>query len=274
MKLQEAFDQCMQSKWKGTAGETTAQINGDCALEFFGDSPLKRINTRGLDQYVQWLTATKGNGPATVNRKLAALSGIMRHAFQRQELTSLPHFPYQREPQGRLRWLTEGEEADMLAAMEDLELWDHAICLEVLIDTGLRPSELWALKNEDVVAGALMIRKSKNGLVRCVPMTKRVTFHFENRVTADKQEHPFPYNNAWMNYGWNRAKEANGFSDDKEFVVYALRHTCASRLLQRNVALPVVQGWLGHTNPAQTMRYAHLSQANYQQAMTVLEKQP
>lgn len=273
MKLQEAFDQCLQTQWRGTPGEVTATINAQSAIAFFGGgSSLKSLTPRLIEKYTLWLI-DKGLSPSTVNRKLAALSKILRYAVNMRELTTMPHIAYQREPQGRLRWLTEEEEGRVTRAFRDRLLESHAVVTEMLIDTGLRPSELWRLTAKDYSAGAVLVTGTKNGVTRCIPLTRRCTLHVERRLSVVMAGEPlFPYDNAWMNYGWNIVKQSIGLADDKEFVVYALRHTCASRLLQRNVPLHVVQGWLGHKNPQQTMRYAHLSLANYQQAMTVLEK--
>lgn len=272
MKLQDALDQCMQSQWKGTPGETTAQINADAAVAFFGGaSSLKSLTPKRIERYTLHLV-DKGNAPGTINRKLAALSKILRYAVDNRDLALMPKIRYQREPQGRMRWLTEQEEQNMLNGLR-VRLWEpHAVVVEMLIDTGLRPSELWRVTTKDYRAGTLFITGTKNGVTRMIPLTRRCTLHVEKRLDENMSDRPlFPYHNAWMNYGWNTVKRAIGLANDKEFVVYALRHTCASRLLQRNVALHVVQGWLGHTNPAQTMRYAHLSLANYQQAVKVLE---
>jgi integrase len=272
MKLQDAFDQYLRLEWRGTRGEETATINGQAALDFFGGtSSLTSIKTPLIDRYVLRLADT-GNKPATINRKLAALSKILRFGHRRGELATMPYIPYQREPKGRLRWLTEQEERDVLNAFR-ARLWEpHAVVTEMLIDTGLRPSELWRLTSKDYKAGALFITGTKNGVTRIIPLTRRCTLHVEKRLCENMSDRKlFPYDNAWMNYGWNIVKRSIGLGADTEFVVYALRHTCASRLLQRNIALHVVQGWLGHTNPQQTMRYAHLSLANYQQAMKVLE---
>jgi site-specific recombinase XerD len=64
-----------------------------------------------------------------------------------------------------------------------------------------------------------------------------------------------------------------GLGEDNQFVPHALRHTCASRLVQRGVPLKVVQEWLGHKTILTTMRYAHLAQSNLMSAMQVLEDQ-
>lgn len=70
---------------------------------------------------------------------------------------------------------------------------------------------------------------------------------------------------------WNRLRSQMKLNTDKQFVVYALRHTCASRLIQKGVSLRVVGDWLGHKSLTVTMRYAHLSPTNLTDAAKVLE---
>ena len=53
---------------------------------------------------------------------------------------------------------------------------------------------------------------------------------------------------------------------------HALRHTCASRLIQRGVGVALVQSVLGHKTLSMTMRYAHLAPTNLTDAMKVLEQ--
>ena len=62
-----------------------------------------------------------------------------------------------------------------------------------------------------------------------------------------------------------------GLAEDDGFVPHALRHTWASRLIQRGVSLRVVQEWLGHKTITVTMRYAHLSPKSLLAAVSVLE---
>ncbi len=58
---------------------------------------------------------------------------------------------------------------------------------------------------------------------------------------------------------------------DDQFIPHCLRHTCASRLVQRGVPILVVQQWLGHKTIQMTMRYAHLCPTNLEEAVKVLE---
>lgn len=51
---------------------------------------------------------------------------------------------------------------------------------------------------------------------------------------------------------------------------HLLRHTCASRLVQRGVDLYVVQKWMAHKNIQTTQRYAKLHPRNLQSAANIL----
>ena len=58
---------------------------------------------------------------------------------------------------------------------------------------------------------------------------------------------------------------------DKEFVIHALRHTCASRLVNKGIDLYVVKEWLGHSSIQVTEKYAHLSPKKLAHAAYALE---
>jgi len=66
-------------------------------------------------------------------------------------------------------------------------------------------------------------------------------------------------------------KTVMNLEHDEQFIPHCLRHTCASRLVQRGVPIMVVQEWLGHKTIQMTMRYAHLCPTNLEAAVKVLE---
>jgi site-specific recombinase XerD len=66
-------------------------------------------------------------------------------------------------------------------------------------------------------------------------------------------------------------REHLGLDRDEQFVIHALRHTFASRLVQRGVELATVSKLLGHRSLLTTMRYAHLAPHNLQAAVEVLD---
>jgi integrase len=70
---------------------------------------------------------------------------------------------------------------------------------------------------------------------------------------------------------WAWAREQMGMKDDFEFIIHALRHTCASRLVNAGMDLYVVKEWLGHSSIQVTERYAHLNPVKLVHAATMLE---
>jgi integrase len=267
MTLTEAYHECLLTVWKGTGGEDAAMGNSQSAINFFGGaSSLESITNARIKQYVKSLKSA-GKAPATINRKLSALSSILRVAYENGDLAKFPHFHgWQQEPGGRLRWLSEEEETKLVNFFIDHGMMDHLNAMAVLIDTGLRPSELWRVELAHITGNVLMVAKTKTGRPRCVPLTRRALL-----ILTSRGARPFPRDNQWMERGWDKAKRALGLAADKEFLVYTLRHTCASRLLQRGTPLATLSQWLGHASLKTTMRYAHLSVSNLQQAMQVLE---
>ena len=115
------------------------------------------------------------------------------------------------------------------------------------------------------------IFENKTDHPRSLPMTKRVrSILFARTVTRMK---PFPFEGRWLDYVWTRIRNTMGFANDPQFVPYACRHTCATRLLQRGFSLPELQKWLGHKSLTMTMRYAHLSPTALLKGAELLEQQ-
>ena len=271
--LRTAFDTCYEKVWaKGKNAEGSAR-NGEAAIDFFGaDTLLDAITTERVDAWITRLQQI-GNGNATVNRKLAALSKLMSFAQRRNKMRTKPFFERQAEAKGRIRFLTQEEETQLLALLSRRGKDCHAEVVCVLVDTGMRPSELYRLEGRDcnMEQGVLTIWLAKNGESRSVPMTQRVKDILSRRMEGIKTGPLFPHSNAWLREAWDRAKAEMGLSKDKQFVPYALRHTFASRLSQRRVPLRSVQMLMGHKTISMTVRYEHLNPETLAEAIKVLE---
>jgi integrase len=279
--LRDALDKTLSlSKpdgWRDAKGKDILVLNAVDALKFMGETlTLDRINRDLINAWTQSLEA-RGNSNATINRKVSALSKLLKVAIEHDGLASMPKKPRMRkESVGRIRQITDREEQTLLDTFNRLGMPDHADAVTLLIDTGVRCSELWNVRSEDVdlkhkvllVYGVEGLG-TKNGKYRSVPMTKRVLDIMKRRSNMPM---PFPYDNPWMRHAWDRVRGMMGLSDDPNFVPHVCRHSCASRLVKAGVSLPVVQQWMGHSTIQTTMKYAHLMPVDLLNAAAALER--
>ena len=280
--VDRAFDRYYRgTKWEIKTWQTMRRVMGDIGP----DTPLSRINSDTLDSYVSRLRSQNKSG-STINSRLAVLSKVLRFAHDRGAVDKMPRIERESVHNLRLRWLSPDEEAKVLKLLRGYGKEDVAETVEALIDTGMRQSELFALSPADVdlEAGTLTIwqtrhgssktvyKRTKNGEMRTIYMTQRVRKILERRVqSASPEGLLFPGDIYWLRHAWDRARAAMGLMGDPNFVPYICRHTCASRLVQRGVPIPVIQKWMGHKTIQITMRYANVAPENLRAAADTLD---
>lgn len=264
--IEKAIKTTHDIAWAGRAWEVNAMRNANAFAKHFGARcPLDHVNTEGLDRWASALAA-EGKSNATINRHMAAASKLFSVAHERGGVAGKPKFPRRREGQGRVRFLTDAEERALTGLLRTWGKDVEADFIVLLVDTGLRMGEALRLTQRDVHDGMLHVWETKNGEPRSVPMTARV------RAIVESRGLPLAVTRFGFRATWDRARAHLGLAEDGQFVPHALRHTCASRLIQRGVGLRVVQQWLGHKAIQVTMRYAHLAPRDLINAAKVLEE--
>lgn len=273
--LQQALEKTDVISWVGKLSGGKLRRNGEQVVEIMGPAtPLTRITTESIDALVATLQQ-KGDANGTINRKLAALSRMLTVAQQRGKLDRLPHIQRRDEAECRIRFLSQEEEVMVLGILKSWGKTDHADAVMVLLDTGMRPSELWRMEGRDFDERVINIWRTKNANPRSIPMTRRVReILTRHRAVISSNGRLFPYTNWWLGNAWDKVKAHMALSHDAQFIPYALRHTCLSRLVQRGAPLKAVQEWAGHTIITTTMRYAHLSPTSLLDVVGVLEMNP
>ncbi len=270
--LGHAVDKTMALVWKGSASEQSAVKNATLMMAYFGkNTQIKEIDTDWVDRWVGSLEKL-GNSGGTINRKLACLSKVLSVAIERGALEKKPRLDRKTEAEGRIRWISIEEEKTILGLLAQWEKHDHKDFMVLLLDTGCRPGEGYRLTSRDIdlTTGLVSFWETKNGKPRSIPMTLRVREILQRR--SENSVRPFPFNDGWMRNQWDRVKAKLGFTEDTQFVPYCLRHTCASRLVQRGVPLAVIQKWMGHKTIQITLRYAHLAPADLLAGARALEQ--
>lgn len=256
--LQDAHDLTWRLYWKGDKGKGCHEVTINCVFRSIPSQTLLTDITPAmvLEAIEEW--EDEGNSGSTVNRKVSHISKMLSTAVEQGWLKAAPKLPRRKPGKHRIRWMSEQEELKVLNACTALGLHDLRDFIVVAVDTGFRRSELLGLVPNDFVNGMVHLHAghTKSDKARAVPATKRVSAILEQRMD---QRRLFEMNFYTLRAHWLALKSHLGMEDDTQFVVHMLRHTCASRMVQRGVNLAVVQQWMGHSNIATTLRYAHLA---------------
>lgn len=273
-------DAVYQRVWAGTKSEQTSMTNSLCVINFFGpDNSFANIKTEDIDRFIS-SQQEKKNESSTINRKLAALSKMLHFACDRNWIARVPKIEKFKEDEHRLRWLTEEEETKLVASLREIGKHEAADLVVFLIDTGARVGEALKLKWKDVdmERGKVTFWDTKNSKPRTIPVTKAVLNLLVRKQSAYPQGlsfrdfYVFPISQSSFNHIWLVVKASMGLLNDDQFVPHALRHTCASRMVQRGVPLLSIKEFLGHKSLYVTIRYAHLASKQLEEAIKVLEK--
>jgi len=223
-----------------------------------------------LDELIAALRK-RGNSNATINRKMAALSKLLRKAYKMGDIHSLPEFRRQKEKSGRIRFLERDEEERLFSAIRARD--ENAYRLAVfLVDTGCRLGEALGLIWNDIQESRVSFWITKSGRSRTIPLTARARQMLVPQGDGPRGKGPFVMlTQPQFRAIWNDAKVEVGLGSDDQVVPHILRHTCASRLVQGGIDIRRVQMWLGHQTLSMTMRYAHLATHDLDGCVTVLE---
>lgn len=128
--------------------------------------------------------------------------------------------------------------------------------------TGCRVSEANSLLWKDIELGKIHLWDTKGGPnnARTIPMNgfQGNLIRFGERTGRDKSmPGPFTdFTNNRVSYLWSKLRSLVYMAPETS--PHTLRHTCASRMVQKGVPLAVIKEWMGHSDIKMTMRYAHI----------------
>lgn len=261
--------------------DTTGKAPAGLQIEDL-DSPL-------IGAFLDYLESQRGASVSTRNARLAAIRSLFRFAAPRypdhlgliQRVLAMPNKRGDRE---LVTFLTLPEIEATLAS-PDRATWtgrrDHALLL-VAIQTGLRVSELTALRQEDVQlgAGANVRCLGKGRKERCTPLTAQ-TVAVLRVWLKERVGHPgaplFPgpsgaplgrdaVRRIVARHTVTAARSCPSLAT-KRVTPHTMRHTTAMQLLQAGVDTSVIALWLGHETVQTTHIYLHADLALKERAI-------
>jgi integrase len=259
--------------------------NCDTLLRFFRGCWLDEITSGMVEDFKlarageERKNAKDGSmvAPATVNRALTTLKKLFHHAEKCGYGLVNPTrgVEFLNEGPGRMRVVGFEEELAYFAKASQ-PLKDIA---QVILDTGLRPEEVFRIRVENLDFAERTIfnpfGKTK-AACRKVTMTSDVIELMKRRTKNVKGAFVFPSKGnsdgpiASVRKAHDAAVEKAGIKE--HFRLYDLRHTFATRAVAAGVDLPTLSAILGHTSIQMTMRYAHPAEEQKRFAAAKFEK--
>jgi len=250
---------------------------------------LENLNATFIGAFLDSLEHDRSNGVRTRNLRMAVIRSFFRYAALEnpqhsgliQRVLAIPSKRHER----RLVGFLARAEIDALLTMPNRDSWrgrrDHALLL-LAVQTGLRLSEITALRQQDVVLGrAAHVRcVGKGRKERCTPIVKSTA-----AVLAEWIREQGPGSTQIL---FPNAQGGRLSSDAVQCLVYkyaaaaartcptlkakrvtphVLRHSAAMELLQAGVDRSVIALWLGHESVETTQIYLDADLALKEQAL-------
>jgi integrase/recombinase XerD len=240
---------------------------------FFGKSP-ERLELEDVRAYQVHL-ASQGIAWATLNQTVAALRFFYGVTLNRPEIPE--RIAYAREPRRLPVVLSADEVVRFLEAVPSLK---SRTALTTAYATGLRVSEVVALKVADIDSGRMLIRveQGKGGKDRYVMLSAQLLAILRTYWRLAKPRHWLfpgrdeerPIDQTVLHAACRSACEAAGLT--KHVTVHTLRHSFATHLLESGADIRIIQVLLGHTNIATTARYAQVATSTIQGTASPLDR--
>jgi len=165
--------------------------------------------------------------------------------------------------------------AEVRQILGRIRLLRYQVCLTTIYSCGLRLQEGTHLQVADIDSARLMIhvRHGKGAKDRYVPLPHRtlellrqywvthrnpvLLFPAKGRDHIDLAQATEPISKSSVQDAFHAALKDSG--NHKRASVHTLRHSWATHLLEAGVNLRLIQEWLGHSSPATTSVYTHLT---------------
>lgn len=239
-------------------------------LKDIGNCYLGQITTPVV-QHFQTVWKRNGLSNKTINNRSILLGTMLRFAIDRGYLATLPKIQKMKVDKRLPNFYTE-EEIQRICAEANPFIRDYVM---VFLHTGMRQGELQRLKWEDIDFFNRIVKVvvSKSHKSRAIPMSKTL---YELLIRLCKEKKPgqiylFEFNTGQPVWEYYHRFKKLITSLGIEGNIHKLRHTFASRLVQRGVPIFEVQHLLGHASVQTTQIYAHIRMDNLQRAVSVLD---
>jgi site-specific recombinase XerD len=292
-----AFDLLAFCRWLDSEGLGVAAVDTDALLRFLTHcATISQPRRPGGNVYSIFDGRNAGYAPATINRRLAAVSSLFGFRQMRDSAATNP-VPCGREvrraargersgvlahvakpgPRSRLRVrqprrLPRGlDQREASVLLDSFRSWRDRAIAGLMLFSGLRSAEVLGLAVDDVDIGRRWVRvMGKGGKERRVPMDEDVAGALQTYLLAERPDTVVrtlfvvgkganrgkPLTPAGLRTVFRYHRARSGVAGGHP---HALRHSFGTALAEAGVDLAVIQALMGHDHVDSTAAYLHLA---------------
>ena len=256
--------------WAGQKDGAYAYKRWRTCLALLGPkTPVIEVRYAALERLQEALRAQSNYTNKTINRYMMTVSKALRWAWKRELIPGMPPIPRLEEGEGRTEYLRLSEIPLFLSWLRENERPSTALCLEILLVTGMRSGEFLALKPENIEFDEadrctiiLEAETTKTNHSRAVPLPSGLGHRLQDLATTGMPDYDL------LLRACHRACAGVGTKD--KIGLHGLRHTAATIMTAKKIPSLTVANLLGHRNVATTQRYAHATDEALRDATDIM----
>lgn len=246
------YSQINKKSWR--TDESRAKI----ILKFFGaNTNILMIKPADIENFKKYLLYDMSRSKPTVNRYLEQMRTMLNMALSNKYIKENPMLWVKKFPceNYTIRYLTKEEEAELFKCLPEY----LKLIVTVALHTGLRKRNILDLQWEQINFDFKFIEVLKNKGNKRIQIPLSDTLYQEFSELRKDKGYVFINPETGLQYqdikkSFNAAMAKAGIEN---FRFHDLRHTVATRLVERGIDLVVVKDILAHSDIKTTMRYAH-----------------
>lgn len=236
-----------------------------CFLDFNKVADPSSLSEKEFRDYLVHLADRGDLKPASINLYNSAIRFFYEVTLEKD--INYKRIPHMKKPKTRPEILTVAELASLFANVTTPK---HFACILNLYTSGLRISEMLALRTDDIDGERMLIRvrSGKGRKERYAPLTnagyEAFRYYWKMFRPANENNFVFPDSTRTRMMSCDAfaaaiKKIANAAGIYKNTTPHMLRHNFATHMLQSGTDLMTVKEMLGHSSISSSARYLHIS---------------